>query len=86
MSETPSVEVETLLSALKPLADAGALTGGDVAAVAERNVTLLMRAAAEADARSRAALGSEEFDRWSAVAVACTQAIAASVRLDFPNR
>lgn len=86
MSEIPSVEVEALLAALKPFADAGALTAGEVAALAERNPTLLMRAASEADARSRAALGTKDFDRWNAVALACTQAIAASVRLDFPNR
>lgn len=78
MSETPSVEVEALLSALMPVADAGALTAGEVAALAERNVTLLMRAASEADARSRAAPGTEDFERWSEVALACTRAIVAS--------
>ena len=83
MSETPSVEVEALLSALKQVADAGALTAGEVAAVAERNVTLLLRAASEADARSRAALGTEDFGRWSEVALACTRAIAAS---DWPRQ
>jgi hypothetical protein len=37
MSETPSVEVEALLSALKPLADSGTLGTGDAAQAASRD-------------------------------------------------
>jgi hypothetical protein len=77
MPETPSLEVEAFLSALKPLADAGALTAEEVAGAAAHDVTLLMRAAAEADARSRAAVGTSDFHSWSDVAVVCARAVTA---------
>jgi hypothetical protein len=70
------MEVEALLSALKPLADSGTLGASDAAQAASRDSRLLMHAAAEADSRSRAALGTGDFQSWSDVAVACARAMA----------
>jgi hypothetical protein len=86
MSEPSSVEVEELLSALKPLAHSGGLGADDAARTANGDAQLLLLAIAEADARSRAAVGTNDFEIWSDVAVACAHAIRADRGSSRPER
>lgn len=65
----------SLLSELKALANDGSLTADDAARLADGDAFLLMHAAAGADARARGAIGTDQYQRWSAVAMACTDAI-----------
>ena len=69
------MEVEALLVALKPHADAGTLSAGVAAHSAGDDALLLTDAAAVADARAREGMGTSDFQPWTNVAIACTRAI-----------
>jgi hypothetical protein len=70
----PPMNIDGLLSALETHVDDDSLIAEDAARIAGGDAFLLMHAAAVADGRAREAMGTSDFQRWSAVAFACTVA------------
>ena len=73
------MNIDALLAELKPLADEGSLTAENVVQRVGGDAFLLMHATAGADARAREAMGTSDFERWSAVAIACNEATRVAV-------